>query len=303
MKAPRRTALSLLVVVATGSWLVCRRDPARGQPRTPVAAPARNARPSPRVAVTEAPLDAGAPVARTCPPDMVLAEGERCVNADQRCIRWLDEVTQLQCAEFERPRCTGRRRHMAVCIDRYEYPNQAGVLPMVMVSWYEARRRCQAQNKRLCTESEWTFSCEGPTAQPYPYGLRRDRHICRIDHQPFGPNFARLHDPTTVVDESAHLYSALPSGVQPQCVSWAGVYDMTGNVDEWVVNEDGVPFNSSLKGGWWGPIRARCRPSTTAHKESFVYYQIGFRCCADPDPPYRPSSTTAGAIDGGSHVR
>jgi hypothetical protein len=286
MKALCRAGLLLFLASAIVLWPWVHRDTARAQSRDASTS-----------------VDSGLRVPRTCPSDMVLAEGARCVNVDQRCLRWLDEPTQLQCAEFEEPRCTGRRRHMAVCIDRYEYPNRAGVLPMVMVSWYDARRRCAAQGKRLCTETEWTFACEGPTFRPYPYGLRRDHHRCRIDHQPFGPNFIRLRDRATVVDESAHLYAALPSGMQPGCVTWAGAYDMTGNVDEWVVNEDGVPFNSALKGGWWGPIRARCRASTTAHKESFIFYQIGFRCCADPDPPYRPSSTVSGITDGGADSR
>jgi sulfatase modifying factor 1 len=57
---------------------------------------------------------------------------------------------------------------------------------------------------------------------------------------------------------------------------------MVGNVDEWVNNESqgGKPFRSGLKGGYWGPVRTRCRPMTTAHDETFRYYQIGFRCCA-----------------------
>jgi hypothetical protein len=57
---------------------------------------------------------------------------------------------------------------------------------------------------------------------------------------------------------------------------------MTGNVDEWVVNESGHPFPSGLKGGYWGPVRDRCRPMTVAHDTKFSFYQIGFRCCEDP---------------------
>ena len=65
---------------------------------------------------------------------------------------------------------------------------------------------------------------------------------------------------------------------------------MTGNVDEWVVNERHFepvepgkkrPYISGLKGGYWGPIRARCRPATTSHNEWFRFYQVGFRCCSD----------------------
>jgi len=64
-----------------------------------------------------------------------------------------------------------------------------------------------------------------------------------------------------------------------------GVYDMTGNVDEWVVNEGGHPYKSGLKGGYWGPVRDRCRPMTIAHNELFEFYQIGFRCCGETHSP------------------
>jgi formylglycine-generating enzyme len=68
---------------------------------------------------------------------------------------------------------------------------------------------------------------------------------------------------------------------------------MTGNVDEWVVHEGGKPFKSALKGGYWGRVRDRCRPATTAHNEAFAYYQIGFRCCSDApasaDVPAQPA--------------
>ena len=47
----------------------------------------------------------------------------------------------------------------------------------------------------------------------------------------------------------------------------------------WVVNEQAKPYKSGLKGGYWGPVRDRCRPMTTGHEQSFRYYQTGFRCC------------------------
>jgi hypothetical protein len=47
------------------------------------------------------------------------------------------------------------------------------------------------------------------------------------------------------------------------------------------VNESGAPYQSGLKGGYWGPVRTRCRPMTTVHYEAFAFYQIGFRCCKD----------------------
>ncbi len=68
---------------------------------------------------------------------------------------------------------------------------------------------------------------------------------------------------------------------------------MVGNVDEWVVNasQAGKPYISALKGGYWGPVRTRCRAMTTGHDQTFHYYQIGFRCCGEAhtvDAPEAP---------------
>jgi formylglycine-generating enzyme required for sulfatase activity len=120
---------------------------------------------------------------------------------------------------------------------------------------------------------------------PYPYGegYVRDASACNIDKPYVWPHAEKLYDPKTSVEELARLDQREPSGSRAACVSPYGVHDMVGNVDEWVVNESqaGHPFKSGLKGGYWGPVRTRCRPMTTAHEETFRYYQIGFRCCGD----------------------
>ena len=59
-----------------------------------------------------------------------------------------------------------------------------------------------------------------------------------------------------------------------------GVHDMTGNVDEWVVNERGKPYQSALKGGYWSWVRGRCRPSTDGHAEDFGTTRSGFAAAA-----------------------
>jgi formylglycine-generating enzyme len=216
-----------------------------------------------------------------CPAGMVAIQGDYCPNVEQRCLRWID-ITQMRCAEFAPTRClSSRKRRISVCIDKYEYPNRRGVFPQVMVTWYQAKRACEARGARLCSMAEWTFACEGEQMLPYPWGLVRDNRICNFEHQRVRVNRMRLGNPATAADESARAYEAALSGQFDRCVSPFGVHDMVGNVDEWVRNETGEPFQSALKGGWWGPIRARCRPATLAHNETFIYYQIGFRCCAN----------------------
>jgi hypothetical protein len=227
------------------------------------------------------------PSGEACPPEMVEVEGDYCPMVEQTCLRWLDPETKLQCAAFAKTasvaRCTMKTDHKHFCMDRYEWPNKVGALPTYMASWFEAKASCESLGKRLCSDTEWTLACEGPDMQPYPYGdgYQRDDRACNIDKPYIWPHPEQIFDPRSQATELARLDQREPSGSRTSCVSPYGVHDMVGNVDEWVVNVSqwGQPFKSGLKGGYWGPVRTRCRPMTTAHDETFRYYQIGFRCC------------------------
>lgn len=227
-----------------------------------------------------------------CPADMVLVQGEYCPGLVQPCEQWVKGGVR-RCAKFGESRCVGHRFTRRFCIDRYEYPNVRGVKPAVMVDWYDALRACEIEGKRMCLVSEWNFACEGAQRQPYPYGYTRDRRVCNFDRPRPSPEpkFDLFARPRQVGAEVARLDMRIESGRLEGCVSPFGVHDMTGNVDEWTLNEDHFdqpetedhkpPYISGLKGGYWGPIRAACRPITTAHDELFRFYQVGFRCCAN----------------------
>ena len=210
---------------------------------------------------------------------MLPVEGDYCEALAQTCLA---RRKPWQCARYEPARgCTGAVRAMRYCIDRFEYPNHAGALPDVMRSWTDAKQSCEALGKRLCTEREWTLACEGPARLAFPYGDERDATACPIDKPSPRVNERRLFWRATQADELRRLDQREPSGGMPRCVSAYGVHDLTGNVDEWVVNESGRPYRSSLKGGNWGEYRNACRPATRGHSEGFRYYQTGFRCCRD----------------------
>jgi sulfatase modifying factor 1 len=218
-----------------------------------------------------------------CGQGMVEVEGDFCPYVEQKCLRWLDPETKLRCAEFgPTSDCPVHTVHKHFCIDQYEYPNAPGAKPQVMITWTQAQKECGTGGKRLCGESEWTLACEGAERLPYPYGYARNAEACNIDKPHPDANERLIADPRTREAEVARLDQRDPSGAHDSCVSPFGAYDMTGNVDEWVVNESGHPHKSALKGGYWGPVRDRCRPSTTAHDENFAFYQIGFRCCSEP---------------------
>jgi hypothetical protein len=228
--------------------------------------------------VTPVPLAEGA----DCAKGMVEVEGDYCPYLEQKCMRWLDPETKQRCAEFApTSACHGKTVKKHFCIDQFEYPNRPGEKPEVMRTWGQAEATCSKEGKRLCNESEWTLACEGQERLPYPYGYARNSEACNIDKPHPDVDEHALALVSTRDAEVARLDQRDPSGSREACVSPYGVYDMTGNVDEWVVNESGKPFRSGLKGGYWGPVRDRCRPMTIAHNEEFEFYQIGFRCCSE----------------------
>jgi formylglycine-generating enzyme len=289
------------VVVAVGAVVLAREASPRPHfgPQTGFAAPGQPATP---VAVRVTAPDTAGRAERdlaACPDGMVLVEGEYCPAVAQNCTKWIDEKRD-RCAEYAPSgRCLGKVEPKRFCIDRYEYPNQIGTKPVVAVTWEEAKAQCQSMGKRLCGATEWTLACEGPERQPYPNGTRRDPKACNYDKPYIMPNDEAFLNPATRAREVERVSQSVPSGTSPDCVSAYGVYDMTGNVDEWVVNEAGTvteaPYQSGLKGGYWGPVRDRCRPMTTDHNMWHSGYQIGFRCCGDAlraEP--RPDETVPG---------
>ncbi len=175
-----------------------------------------------------------------------------------------------------------------LCIDRYEAPNQKDAHQPVMVSFFDATGACAARGKRLCYESEWTAACEGPGEKPFPYGWERSAETCNIDNTWVNPTLSKIYstDATVRDAELKRLDRSVPSGSKPGCVSDYGVFDLTGNVDEWVLADHDRPKEkskfSALKGGAWGHVRNACRPVTTSHEPEFTYYFVSYRCCKDP---------------------
>lgn len=204
------------------------------------------------------------------------------------CVQWINREYPERCAVYDREKWLALSKELAVkpmhfCIDRFEYPNQKGQYPIIMANFNEAADRCAAEGKRLCDEAEWTFACEGEEAVPYPYGYTRDPKACLVDlpWRAFNERAMYPRDGASARAELDKLWQGVPSGSRSACRSPFGVYDLAGNVDEWARSVRATGRRSILKGGYWGPVRTRCRPSTRSHDESHTFYQQGFRCCGD----------------------
>ncbi len=250
---------------------------ARAAPTSVAPAAPVISEPVPNPALLPAPIPTPAEV-NACPKDMVLVQGEYCTEVAQVCARWLDDETLpfARCGDYHSPsRCIGSRVHERFCMDRYEYTPAGQDLPLNYQSFTKANALCTSLGKRMCTESEWNFACEGEEMRPYPYGFSR-LAVCNQDRDDLyevNPHRQILADRRERAD------------ARPECVSPFGVYNMAGNMDESVLREGPEhvdPYRNALKGGWWMPARNRCRPATTAHDDYYNDIQVGARCCSSP---------------------
>jgi hypothetical protein len=239
-----------------------------------------------------------------CPAGMVQVQGAMKLDPDpnpfsanrietmqlETCVEWIAREYPERCKTFDRDAWLTMidelsTKPMSFCIDRFEYPNIVGQYPIIYASWYEASEMCEQQGKRLCSDDEWTFACEGEEAKPYPYGTGyvRAPEMCITDElwRPYNEKAMLPRDGESAGLEMDRLWRGKRSGEQKSCRSDMGVFDMTGNVDEWTHTSRVGERPSILKGGYWGPVRTRCRPTTRSHDQNHMFYQQGFRCCAD----------------------
>ena len=207
-----------------------------------------------------------------CPSGMLLVDGAYCPNARQSCVKHVDPegsvLQSLRCAEYADPSvcASAERTPMRYCIDREEY----SLAPQAKASNNQtiagAEAACEALGKRLCSDSEWTFACEGEAMLPYPYGFERDGARCNTDQTDLVTAAGGLKD-----------LRAEP-GAFPECVSPFGVHNLSGNVEEYVRAGDGSALR---KGAYWQPGAAQCRASQAHADSSYSGVETGFRCCAN----------------------
>ncbi len=94
-----------------------------------------------------------------------------------------------------------------------EIPAGLAKVPAYNVSWDEAKAYCEAQGARLPTEAEWERAARGGLeAQDYPWGDKFDAKLVRSGVET-GPGEVGKYPPNAF-----------------------GLYDMAGNVSEWIAD-------------------------------------------------------------------
>jgi len=113
------------------------------------------------------------------------------------------------------------------------YLPQAG-LPMTSVNWMEARTYCQWLGMDLPTEAQWEYALRGPLSMTYPWGNSLLSSPSRT---------LTAFQISYPVDRSSPALTSLTANVS---ISSQGVYSMSGNVSEWILDSAKVDDDGNL---------------------------------------------------------
>lgn len=157
-------------------------------------------------------------------------------------------------------------------------PDQPADWPVTKVSWQDAQAYCQwlGSEYRLPSEAEWEYAARSGTQTPYPFGSILDTTLANYYYDEQGNKVGPGH--------------RTPAGSYP--ANEYGLYDMLGNVCEWVQDSWSHTYTSTpndeptnlrvLRGGAWDYLPRLLRCSwRDALALNCRRDNVGFRIAAD----------------------
>ena len=210
----------------------------------------------------------------SCPPEMALV-GTSCVD------RWEATLVEVRKDGRETP-WTPYYSPIGHVVRAISAP---GVVPQGHISMAIAWNACKKAGKRLCHAKEWVAACRGPHGDAWPYGDTRIPGAC-VDHGrtaalgKLHPG-AEMYENRTMNDPRLNQVenTVALTGSAEACTNELGVYDMVGNLNEWIDDQ-------TMRGGFYlddTKLGEGCGYATKAHSNVYADYSTGFRCCKDAE--------------------
>lgn len=200
----------------------------------------------------------------------------------------LYEVTNARYAEcVDAGDCDLPRDSRSDTRSSYYGDSQFDDYPLVYVSWYDAQTYCEWRNARLPSEAEWEKAARGEEGYIFPWGNEFDgtlANFCDSNCEYYQKN----------VDFDDGYVDTAPVG--SYSANSYGLYDMAGNVWEWVSDwydvypggnaEDSDDFGERYRvvrgGSWYADVLSLMASSRGVYKPDLSNVNVGFRCVRSP---------------------
>jgi hypothetical protein len=145
-------------------------------------------------------------------------------------------------------------------------------------------RAAQSSRPRATAAKSTTASKSGGKASSKKLSHRNSAKKGAASRRPSNVDpgvWAKLNDPGLGQVDGA----LARTGEHAECVNGFGVFDMVGNLHEWVATDPNAP-HGTFAGGYYLDTTLNgdgCNYRTVAHAHDYHDYSTGFRCCGTPE--------------------